>query len=130
MIRRGLGASVRQCLLNQVLAQGHPFQELLQYFALERFLYRLANSPFDDRFILNGALLLNRLAGTSVRTHYVYRSRPHKRGDWRGYTLDRAATGRGQKPTVPETPRDTSCDSLILLSILTTAHQTSVRSTR
>lgn len=53
-----LGASVRQRLLNQSRTQDRPFQELLQYFAMERFLYRLARSPFADRFILKGALLL------------------------------------------------------------------------
>jgi len=55
---RDVGASVRQRLLNQSRAQGRPFQELLQYFAMERFLYRLAKSPFSDRFVLKGALLL------------------------------------------------------------------------
>jgi hypothetical protein len=55
---RDLGASVRQRLLNQSRAQGRPFQELLQYFAMERFLYRLAQSPYADRFMLKGALLL------------------------------------------------------------------------
>ena len=58
MSKRDLGASVRQRLLNQARSQGQPFQEVLQYFAMERFLYRLANSPFADRFILKGALLL------------------------------------------------------------------------
>ncbi|MBI3684169.1 MAG: nucleotidyl transferase AbiEii/AbiGii toxin family protein [Acidobacteria bacterium] len=58
MSGRDLGASVRQRLLNQSRAQGRPFQELLQYFAMERFLYRLAQSPFSDRFVLKGALLL------------------------------------------------------------------------
>jgi predicted nucleotidyltransferase component of viral defense system len=55
---RDFGASVRQRLLNQSRAQGRPFQELLQYFAMERFLYRLSRSPFSDRFVLKGALLL------------------------------------------------------------------------
>ena len=58
MSGRDLGASVRQRLLNQSRAAGRPFQELLQYFAMERFLYRLAQSPFADRFVLKGALLL------------------------------------------------------------------------
>jgi hypothetical protein len=53
-----LGASVRQRLLNQSRRDGRPFQELLQYFAMERFLYRLAQYRFVDRFILKGALLL------------------------------------------------------------------------
>jgi hypothetical protein len=55
---RDIGASVRQCLLNQARAQARPFQELLQYFAMERFLYRLGVSPVADRFVLKGALLL------------------------------------------------------------------------
>jgi predicted nucleotidyltransferase component of viral defense system len=55
---RDVGASVRQRLLNQSRAQGRPFRELLQYFAMERFLYRLSKSPPSDRFILKGALLL------------------------------------------------------------------------
>jgi len=55
---RDIGASVRQLLLNQSRAQDRPFQELLQYFAMERFLYGLAKSPFADRFVLKGALLL------------------------------------------------------------------------
>jgi predicted nucleotidyltransferase component of viral defense system len=55
---RDLSASVRQRLLDQARAQQRPFPELLQYYAMERFLYRLAKSPFADRFILKGALLL------------------------------------------------------------------------
>jgi predicted nucleotidyltransferase component of viral defense system len=55
---RDVGASVRQRLLHQSRTHGRPFQELLQYFAMERFLYRLAKSPFADRFVLKGALLL------------------------------------------------------------------------
>jgi predicted nucleotidyltransferase component of viral defense system len=55
---RDIGASVRQRLLNRARAEGRPFQELLQYFAMERFLYRLAKSAFADRFVLKGALLL------------------------------------------------------------------------
>jgi hypothetical protein len=39
-------------------ATQRPFQELLQYFAMERFLYRLSKSPFADRFTLKGALLM------------------------------------------------------------------------
>lgn len=58
MTGRNLGASVRQRLLNQARSQGRPFQELLQYFAMERFLYRLAKSPFVDQFTLKGALLM------------------------------------------------------------------------
>ena len=35
-----------------------PFNELLQYFAMERFLYRLSQSVHADRFVLKGALML------------------------------------------------------------------------
>jgi len=56
--KRDIGASVRQRLLNQAHEQGRPFQELLQYFVMERFLYRLSKSQFRDAFILKGALLL------------------------------------------------------------------------
>lgn len=55
---RDLAASVRQKLLDRSKSEGRPFQELLQYYAMERFLYRLANSPHAERFILKGALLL------------------------------------------------------------------------
>lgn len=58
MSGRDIGASVRQRLLNRARAEGRPFQEVLQYFAMERFLYRLAKSAFADRFVLKGALLL------------------------------------------------------------------------
>lgn len=58
MSGRDVGASVRQRLLNQSRAQARPFQELLQYFAMERFLYRLSKSPSSNRFVLKGALLL------------------------------------------------------------------------
>lgn len=57
-MNRDLAASVRQRLLNQSRVQERPFQEVLQYFAMERFLYRLSKSAFCDRFVLKGALLL------------------------------------------------------------------------
>jgi hypothetical protein len=48
---------VRQRLLNHAKANNRPFQELLQYYAMERFLYRLAQSPYAGQFVLKGALL-------------------------------------------------------------------------
>lgn len=53
-----IGASVRQRLLNKARQENRPFQELLQYYAMERFLYRLSVSSWANRFILKGALLL------------------------------------------------------------------------
>ncbi len=52
-----VGASVRQRLYNNSKATGRPFQEVLQYFVMERFLYRLARSPYADKFVLKGALM-------------------------------------------------------------------------
>ncbi len=53
-----LAASVHQRLLNHARATGRPFNEVLQRFALERFLYRLGQSPYAGRFVLKGALML------------------------------------------------------------------------
>lgn len=57
--RRGpnIAASIRQRLLNQARQTGRPFNELLQYFAMERFLYRLSRSVQADKFVLKGALM-------------------------------------------------------------------------
>jgi len=55
---RNVAASVHQRLLNQARAKNRPFSELLQYFAIERFLYRLSKSPHAETFILKGALML------------------------------------------------------------------------
>ena len=53
-----LPASIHQRLLNQAKEQDRPLQELLQYFAIERFLFRLSQSPHATRFYLKGALML------------------------------------------------------------------------
>lgn len=45
-------ASVRQRLLNPAGRDLRPFNELLQYYAGERFLYRLCRSAQAERFIL------------------------------------------------------------------------------
>ncbi len=51
-------ASVRQRLLNISRKDNRPFNELMQYYAMERFLYRLSQSDYVDSFILKGALAL------------------------------------------------------------------------
>jgi hypothetical protein len=55
---RNVPASVRQKLLNRARSEKRPFNELLQYYAMERFLYRLSQSSHAKRFILKGALML------------------------------------------------------------------------
>ncbi|ARN57339.1 nucleotidyl transferase AbiEii/AbiGii toxin family protein [Sedimentisphaera salicampi] len=54
---KNVAASIRQRLLNKAKESSRPFNELLQYYALERFLYRLSISKYADNFILKGALL-------------------------------------------------------------------------
>lgn len=55
---KNMGASVRQRLLNYAKASARPFAEMLQYYSMERFLYRLSVSPHSEKFVLKGALLL------------------------------------------------------------------------
>jgi len=47
-------ASVHDRLLNQARDTGRPFNELLQYYGIERFLYRLAQTEHAQHFILKG----------------------------------------------------------------------------
>ena len=54
---KDLAASVRARLLNIAKAEGSNFNQVLVRYALERFLYRLSQSPHADRFLLKGALL-------------------------------------------------------------------------
>lgn len=64
---KNLPASIRQRLLNTAKADRRPFNEVLQYFAMERFLYRLSQSTHADRFILKGALMLRVWQSPAVR---------------------------------------------------------------
>lgn len=64
---RDVAASVRQRLGNLAKAQGRPHQEVLQYFAIERFLYRLASSPHRQQFLLKGALMLTAWRSPATR---------------------------------------------------------------
>lgn len=52
-----MAASIRHRLQENARATGRPFQEVLQYFTMERFLYRLAESPHAQKFVLKGALM-------------------------------------------------------------------------
>lgn len=57
-MKKNVPASVRARLANKAKDLGRPFQEVLQYYGLERFLYRLLQSEYADRFFLKGALML------------------------------------------------------------------------
>ena len=56
---KNLPASIHQKLLNNARKTNRPFFEVLQYFAIERFLYRLSKSPYADKFVLKGALMFS-----------------------------------------------------------------------
>jgi hypothetical protein len=55
---KDLPTSIRQRLLSKAKAGQRPFGEVLQYYAMERFFYRLSKSAHRDRFVLKGALML------------------------------------------------------------------------
>lgn len=55
---KNTAASVKQRLLNLARREAKPFSEVLQHFAMERFLYRLSVSAHSSKFVLKGALLL------------------------------------------------------------------------
>jgi hypothetical protein len=69
--------SVHDRLVNRARQTGRPFQELLTYFAMERFIYRLSVSPYADRFVLKGALMF--LAWRAPQ------GRPTRDADFLGY---------------------------------------------
>lgn len=62
-----LAQSVKARLVNRAHADGVEPNQLLSRFALERFLYRLSQSPYADRFVLKGAMLLLVWLGDSIR---------------------------------------------------------------
>jgi len=53
-----IAASVHSRLLNMAKATGRPFNELLQHYAIERLVYRLAASSHRDHFVLKGAIMM------------------------------------------------------------------------
>ena len=74
---RNTCASVHQRLKNVAERSGERFNDLLQHYALERFLCRLAASPHRSRFVLKGA---RDLRTNGVRFGFVSRpSHPTQR---------------------------------------------------
>lgn len=74
---KNVAASVRARLTNEAKKSGRPFQEVLQYYGLERFLYRLSRSAHQRSFVLKGALML--------RVWGVHEARPTRDIDLLGY---------------------------------------------
>jgi hypothetical protein len=64
---KNVAASVRQKLLNKSRADIRPFHELVQYYAMERFLYRLSLTHHANQFILKGALMLRIWQAPEIR---------------------------------------------------------------
>jgi predicted nucleotidyltransferase component of viral defense system len=64
---KNIGASVRARLLNLSKQRHQPFQLILNYYVLERLLYRLSQTKHRDRFILKGAMLLIKWFEDSLR---------------------------------------------------------------
>lgn len=63
-----VATSVHQRLLNMARESSRPFNELLQHFAIERFIYRLSKGHRADRLILKGALMFSTWSGAVTRT--------------------------------------------------------------
>ena len=63
----GFVQSVQDRLRSAAKERGRLFAELLELFAVERFLHRLGRPRQRDRFVLKGALLLRQWLGADTR---------------------------------------------------------------
>lgn len=63
----GFTQSVRDRLRYETKRSGRPYSQVLEFYAVERFLHRLGRSPHRERFILKGAQLLRFWLGTDSR---------------------------------------------------------------
>ena len=75
--KANVAASIRQRLLNLARERGEDFQQMLINYALERLLYRLAQSEHRERFVLKGALLF--------RLWFNLTQRPTRDADFLGF---------------------------------------------
>lgn len=62
-----LPASVRRQLLNRARSTGEDFNLILKHYAIERLLFRLAQSRHSDQFVLKGAMLFKVWTGRLYR---------------------------------------------------------------
>lgn len=84
---KDVAASIRAKLTNLSKEQGDSFQNVLTRFALERLLYRMAVSPYAERFLLKGSLLF--------AVWYGMMHRPTRDADLLGFgSNDRDTVGR------------------------------------
>ena len=61
-------ASIQAKLQNKAHESGRPFNEILQYYGMERFLYRLSKTPHVNELILKGGLMFYGLGIPMRRT--------------------------------------------------------------
>jgi predicted nucleotidyltransferase component of viral defense system len=54
---KNIAASIQARLKNEAERQARPFAEILQYYVMERFLYRLSKTRYAAKFVLKGGLL-------------------------------------------------------------------------
>jgi hypothetical protein len=54
---KNIQASIRAQLQNKAKETNRPFSEILHYYGMERFLYRVSRSRYVDKLILKGALM-------------------------------------------------------------------------
>lgn len=64
---KNMSASVHEGLLTQAKHDKRPFNELLQYFAMDRFLHRWSKSSHAKLFVLKGALMLRVWKASEIR---------------------------------------------------------------
>lgn len=77
---QNIPASIQARLKVEAELQRRPFAEILQYYAMERFLYRLSKTKYATKFVLKGGLLF-----------YVWNillRRPTRDIDFRGYVVN------------------------------------------
>lgn len=80
---KNVAASVQSRLMALAQKSGRPYNELLQYYAIERFLYRLSQSKYRQKFLLKGALLFQAWG--------LMKFRPTRDIDLLGYTSNEIA---------------------------------------
>ena len=66
-MNKNLSASIHQRLLNLARSENRPLNELLQYFAIERFLFRLGRTKYRHSFVLKGAQMFRVWHAPSAR---------------------------------------------------------------
>ena len=59
MSKTNISTSIRQRLFSLSVASNRQFDEILGYYSMERFIHRLSQSHYRDKFILKGALMFS-----------------------------------------------------------------------